>query len=742
MWFAGIMNRHHGENGWRHRFERCARPSTKEKGAFCLKSALSFFHSSVFRKYMLSFLAAFVLPIGLLFGYLDYKNHELLTREIYDIKNATVNYMRRSMDFEYSRYRTFAAMLLNNAGINRLRRMNYASMTPSDALRLKDLRGVLSSFSADPSVVARIFLFMPTNGLYVDAVRALPVADALYTLEDSGLTPMDRALWQSMLEGKYRSQWMGTENRRGSRILYYIQTIPSAFDADPCNLVVALSPTYLQEVFDTTSLAEGEWIGMLSENGDVLYSPLGASPPIDLEQAKIGSGHYVLNDQLVTFSRSALTRNYYINVVPLSTISSVLNGARGLSYLVLLIAFFICTIISYVITVRNFKPIAYLNTLAKPDVDDPDVDEFTRLRISLMEASDEKRMRMDRARYRQDMVDDQRLLREMLKAGNQAALEKRMQREQLAPLGNAWVLCAVTVVDFSDDSADAQTAFQRSMTQVHDSLSTIVAQFYSVLPLYDDKRLLALINLPSNELQHLAYLSTALTNLLHLLRSNFSIDCQIAISTIHAQSALTGEVLSTMLTEVQIASDSPTEGESILLYSTQAVDKVMYISAEHTMNRLMHACARGATAEAGQLLAQLTDQVQSLTENLPKQESDASIDEETSTEMRLKRSILEIVKNEYPNPMLNVSAIADQLGKNVDYISRVFKQTTTIGLLDYIHHMRIKAAKDLLKNQPALSVTQISQRVGYFGADSFIRSFKRIEGITPGRYRAQNKGEL
>lgn len=712
-----------------------------EKGASRLKTTRSFFHSPVFRKFMLSFLAAFMLPISLLFGYLDYTNRALLTREIYDIQDASVNYMRRTMDFEYARYRTFAAMLLNNADISRLRRMDYASMTPADTLRLKDVRGVLSSFAADPSVVSRIFLYMPTNGMYVDAVRALPMQDALYTLEDAALLPADAAQWKAMLTQTYPSQWLRATNKRGNPLLYYIQTIPSAFDADPCNVLVALSPTYLLEVFDASALADNEWIGMLAQDGSLIYSPMGEVPALALEQAQGNSGHYIQDRHLVTFSRSTLTRTYYFSVVPLSNISSALSGARGLSYVVLLISFFICTVITYLTTVNNFKPIAYLSALAKPDADDPDIDEFTRLRISLMEASDEKRLRMDRARYAQDVQDDQRLIQTMLKAGNQTALEKRLQREQLSLVGNAWTLCTVTMVDYSDEAADADTAFQRSMTQVHDSLGSVVEQFYTVLPLYDEKQVMVLINLPTNELQHLAYLGTAFTNWLHLMRSNFLIDCQIAISAIHAQPSLTGEVLAAMRTEAQIAAESPSDGESILWYATQAVDKVMHISVEHTMHRLMHAYLRSAAEETGQLLAQLTEQMQTMTEQQARAEHDIDPDEEDTTEMRLKRSILEIVKNEYPNPMLNVSAIADQLGKNVDYISRVFKQTTTIGLLDYIHHMRIKAAKDLLLNQPGLSVAQIAQRVGYFGADSFIRSFKRIEGITPGRFRTQNKGD-
>ncbi len=705
-----------------------------------MKTAFSFFHSPVFRKFMLSFLAAFMLPISLLFAYLDYNQRDLLTREIYDVQDATVSYMRRTLDFEYARYRTFASMLLNNAELTRLRRITYQAITPADTLRLMNLRAVLSSFAADPSVVSRVFLYMPTSGLYVDAVRAVPVADALYTLEDTGLLPSDSALWDTMLGGLYRSQWLRTVNRRGNQILYYIQTIPSTFGADPCNLMVAINPIYLQEVFNTDSLAPNEWIGMLSETGDVLYGTPGDTPVIDLASAGGSGGHFIAEQQLVTYSRSALTRNLYFSVVPLSSISSALSGPQSLSYAVLLICFFICTVITYLITVNNFKPIAYLSALAHPDLGDADVDEFTRLRITLMEASDEKRMRMDRARYAQELRDDQRLMQTMLQQNLPAPLEKRLQREQLTLVGGAWVLCTVALIDYPEETVDTQTAFQRSMTQVHDSLAAALAKFYTVLPLYDDKVLLVLVNLPSNELQHLTYLGASFTSLLHLLRSSFSIDCQIALSAIHTQPALTGETLAAMLTEARIAAESPAEGESILYYSTQAVDKVMHISVEHTMHRLMHASLRGAAAETDQLLAQLGEQVHALTENQSQMEPETDTDEEGGTEMRIKRSILEIVKNEYPDPMLNVSAIADKLGKNVDYISRVFKQTTTIGLLDYIHHMRVKAAKDLLIHQPSLSVAQIGERVGYFGADSFIRSFKRIEGVTPGRYRAQSKG--
>ena len=701
-----------------------------------------FFHSTVFRRFLLSFLAAFVLPITLIFGYMEYTNQRLLTREIYSVQETLTNYMRRSMDFEYSRCRTFSATLLANADLNNIRKKTYEKLTPDDALRLMSLRGVLGSFSVDASMISRIFLYFPTSNLYVDSVRALPLEDALYTLEDMNLLPADSATWQAMLNQTYTSQWLSIINPKGNTILYYIQTLPSAFERNTGNLMIAVSPSYLREIFNSSELSEHEWIGMADETGKVIYSPSQAYSTIELPQTLEDRGSFIQGQHLYTYCHSKLARILFINILPLQNISSALLVPNSLSYVVLLLSFLICTVITYLTTVRNFKPIAYLSTLARPNPEDTEADEFTRLKLSLMEASDERRLRSDRAAYTRQLLDDQGLIDSILKAGNQAPLDRRLQRDELAAVGTSWVLCIVTPVDFSDESADTQTSYQHAMMKLHDSLGTVGSQFYTALSLYHDNAVYVLINLPSDELQHLAFLRNAFTSLLQLLRNSFSIDCQISVSAIHTTPALHGQLFSELVTEAQVAAESPTEGESILFYSTQSLDKVLQISMEHTMSRLKHACMRGAQEETGGLLKQLSEQIHTLSEHQSVPDREADPYENESTEMRIKHNILEIVKNEYPDPMLNVSAIADKLGKNVDYISRVFKQTTTIGLLDYIHHMRIKAAKELLTGQPNLSIDQISQRVGYFGADSFIRSFKRVEGTTPGRFRKKEGGAV
>lgn len=102
----------------------------------------------------------------------------------------------------------------------------------------------------------------------------------------------------------------------------------------------------------------------------------------------------------------------------------------------------------------------------------------------------------------------------------------------------------------------------------------------------------------------------------------------------------------------------------------------------------------------------------------------------------LAEEVRAIVEANYRNTELNVSLIAEMLGRNLDYVSRSFARATGMGLLDYIHGVRIARAKALIEGEPVMTIQDVAAAVGYTNCESFIRAFKRREGITPGRYKA------
>ncbi len=83
---------------------------------------------------------------------------------------------------------------------------------------------------------------------------------------------------------------------------------------------------------------------------------------------------------------------------------------------------------------------------------------------------------------------------------------------------------------------------------------------------------------------------------------------------------------------------------------------------------------------------------------------------------------------------LGLEQIADQMGVSVKYISRVFKQRTGKNLTDFIGEIRIQKAKELL-TQTDQKVGDIAAAVGIENRTTFLRVFKKYEGISPIEYR-------
>lgn len=83
---------------------------------------------------------------------------------------------------------------------------------------------------------------------------------------------------------------------------------------------------------------------------------------------------------------------------------------------------------------------------------------------------------------------------------------------------------------------------------------------------------------------------------------------------------------------------------------------------------------------------------------------------------------------------LSVESIADYVGLNASYFSRVFKNVTGKTVLEFITLKRLESSKELLK-ETNLNIAQIAQKVGYNNVHSYMRFFKKYEGITPGDYR-------
>lgn len=105
-----------------------------------------------------------------------------------------------------------------------------------------------------------------------------------------------------------------------------------------------------------------------------------------------------------------------------------------------------------------------------------------------------------------------------------------------------------------------------------------------------------------------------------------------------------------------------------------------------------------------------------------------------SHNIELRDKILAYIEEHYDDVNLGVATIADHFGLNPSYLSYFFKEQMEQNMTDYINSVRLKKAKELLKDR-SLSINEVAMRIGYGTAARFIRVFKKDEGITPGEYR-------
>ena len=97
--------------------------------------------------------------------------------------------------------------------------------------------------------------------------------------------------------------------------------------------------------------------------------------------------------------------------------------------------------------------------------------------------------------------------------------------------------------------------------------------------------------------------------------------------------------------------------------------------------------------------------------------------------------IIAITQEHYLDPMFSVFFVSEQLNVSNAYVSKAFKKGTGRNMLDYVQHLRIEHAKSLMP-QSELTLSAIAAQSGFCSDVSFIRVFKKLEGITPGKFRS------
>lgn len=109
----------------------------------------------------------------------------------------------------------------------------------------------------------------------------------------------------------------------------------------------------------------------------------------------------------------------------------------------------------------------------------------------------------------------------------------------------------------------------------------------------------------------------------------------------------------------------------------------------------------------------------------------------SSHNLKAYEKVRKFIEDNYSSE-LSLDNVSKVVGLSPSYLSLVFKEVSGMNFVEFVNTHRISKSKMLLQDI-ALTVSEISEKVGYTNANTFIKVFKKYEGITPGQFREMHK---
>ena len=111
----------------------------------------------------------------------------------------------------------------------------------------------------------------------------------------------------------------------------------------------------------------------------------------------------------------------------------------------------------------------------------------------------------------------------------------------------------------------------------------------------------------------------------------------------------------------------------------------------------------------------------------------------SSTNVLVQRAV-SYLQAHYQDPTLTTVKLAQELYASREHLSRAFKECTMESIHSYLTHLRMQHCRKALED--GVSVLNACTESGFPDYSSFLKTFRRLYGITPAEYRSQNRQKV
>jgi two-component system response regulator YesN len=109
------------------------------------------------------------------------------------------------------------------------------------------------------------------------------------------------------------------------------------------------------------------------------------------------------------------------------------------------------------------------------------------------------------------------------------------------------------------------------------------------------------------------------------------------------------------------------------------------------------------------------------------------LDQQAKQRKHLIESIKQYVLD-HPYNTVTLYDVAERYHLNTSYLSQVFKKEAGVTFSDYIQHVKIELAENMLKNGQRVSM--VAETLGYLNISSFTRMYKKVKGFPPSSFKS------
>lgn len=737
--------------------------------------------SKVYLRMFLSYVGIFLVPVLLgtvIYGY-TFRN---VRRQAEKMNTNLLVMVQKDLDKEIDNIQKISARMAMDTSVQLASKVR-GDFGKDDQMILYYLFNDLQAIAMSEDFIKDIFVYF-NNTQKVSCVNGNMSAEMYYSLYyDSDVTSFEE--FKAYMGESHYNDMLPVHRKSGGDVLIFTMTIlDSAIGERSATIGVAVDYETVRQRLSAMTWDETMDIQVIGDRGTEISANPEISRQYGLEYGNLPEGSFMETDRagnsmLVTVIGSDKTAWKYVAVTPTALIEKDAREIQNVAVLGLFLCIIAGVGISGYLTRKNYNPVRMLlETMKKHGHREigENENEYQWLNRQINQ-------------FFQEQVNTERLLSANRKSLKHYYLIRLLQDyyngKPMEPYGINLKLDYNVVILFEPEirrESMEENALQKFV--ITNIFEELCLNYANVEMVEVGERVAAVVNLPSQDAQHMQMLKEMAENLQQMAEDSFDFSIKVMAGSIcrgldgihvsYQQAWDMREYLSILDTSlilydevknIQPEYDYPVELEEKIINAIRVGDSRqagqtmrqvfdMNLTGKVSANiyrclvydmigTLLKGANQGGYREAAaeldfpdQSKAYLpVEEVKRQFENLLNQicKKVLELQKETSRDRTLSRKVQEYIDGHYMDPDLNISITSQYFDMTPAYLSSIYKKQTGGSLLDYINTVRIEHAAQFLTE--GKSVVEVAELAGFRDSGTFIRAFKKKKGITPGQLK-------